>query len=68
MEEIKSTQVETPKPAKRQRRPVGLTNRLDVLKQDPNRVYRIINDDPSRLAQFEAAGYRVEDVSAHMQG
>jgi hypothetical protein len=59
---------ETEKPAKRQRRPVGALNRLDVLKQDPNRVYRLINDDPARLAQFDAAGYRVESVEEHMPG
>jgi hypothetical protein len=56
----------TQKPAKRQRRPVGAINRLEVLHRDPNRVYRLINDDPARLAQFEAAGYRVEQAAEHM--
>jgi hypothetical protein len=60
--------METQKAAKRQRRPVGTTNRLEVINRDPNRVYRLINDDPARLAQFDAAGYRVEDVDALMPG
>ena len=59
---------QTQKPAKRQRRPVGTTNRLEVINQDPGRVYRIINDDPARVAQFDAAGYRIEDAAAHMPG
>lgn len=65
--EDKTTKVETQKPAKK-RRPVGLQNRLEILNQDPTRVYRLINEDPARVAQFESAGYRIEDVQAYMAG
>jgi hypothetical protein len=64
--EIKmETTQEKPK-AKRQRKPVGFSNRLEILNADSNRSYRLINNDPARLAQFEQAGYRVEDVKTYM--
>lgn len=59
---------ETPQKAKRQRRPVGSQNKLELTNQDPGRVYRLINDDPARINQFELAGYRIEKVEDHMPG
>lgn len=59
---------QTQKPAKKQRKPVGLRNRLAVVNEDPNREYRLINNEPARLAQFEEGGYRVEDIEKHMPG
>jgi len=57
-----------PKKVKRQRKPIGVQNRMEVINQDPNRVYRLINNDPSRLRQFELAGYKVEEVKDMMPG
>lgn len=68
MEEKVETKAVEPKKVRKPRRPVGVTNRLDVVNQDPGRVYRIINNDPARLAQFDAAEYRVENVTEHMPG
>lgn len=45
------------------RTPVGYRNRFEVANKDPNRVYRLVNDTEGRIAEFEAAGYRVEQQS-----
>jgi len=50
------------------RQPVGTTNRLEIINKDPDRVYRLIDSSPSRLSQFERAGYRVENVNEHIPG
>jgi len=39
------------------RTPLGQRNRLSFGKQDPNFVYRVINDQDERLAQAQEAGY-----------
>lgn len=42
-----------------QRTPVGTRNVLSVRGKDPDKAYRIVNDDPDRIEQFKAAGYEV---------
>jgi hypothetical protein len=37
--------------------PLGQRNRLSFGKQDPNFVYRVINDQDERLQQAQEAGY-----------
>jgi hypothetical protein len=37
--------------------PLGQRNRLSFGKQDPNFVYRVINDQDERLSQAQEAGY-----------
>jgi hypothetical protein len=39
------------------RTPLGQRNRLSFGKQDPNFVYRVINDTDDRLQQAQEAGY-----------
>jgi hypothetical protein len=39
------------------RTPLGQRNRLSFGKQDPNFVYRVINDQDERLQQAQEAGY-----------
>jgi hypothetical protein len=39
------------------RTPLGQRNRLSFGKQDPNFVYRVINDQDDRLSQAQEAGY-----------
>ena len=40
-----------------QRTPLGQRNRLSFGNQDPNFVYRVINDQDDRLQQAQEAGY-----------
>jgi hypothetical protein len=40
-----------------QRTPLGARNRLTFGEQDPNFVYRVINDQDDRLKQAQEAGY-----------
>ena len=44
-------------PARPKRTPLGQRNRLSFGKQDPNYVYRVINDQDERLLQAQEAGY-----------
>ncbi len=51
-----------------QRQPVGFRNRLTVLDQDPNYVYRWVNssfDGGDRIAIFEQAGYEKVPKRTH---
>jgi len=50
----------------RVRRPLNKSNRLEIINQDPGRVYRLVNLDPSRIYRFEQAGWRVDDLALHM--
>jgi hypothetical protein len=48
----------TPKPVARPKRtPLGVRNRITFTKQDPNFVYRLVNDDGERISQAIEAGY-----------
>ena len=42
-----------------QRTPIGTRNILSVKGQDPNFVYRIVNDDEDRIQLFKDAGYEL---------
>jgi hypothetical protein len=42
------------------------SNRLEIINQDPGRVYRLVTLDPTRIWRFEQAGWRVEDVAQHL--
>jgi hypothetical protein len=44
-------------PSRPKRTPLGQRNRLSFGKQDPNYVYRVINDQDERLLQAQEAGY-----------
>jgi hypothetical protein len=44
-------------PTRPKRTPLGQRNRLSFGKQDPNFVYRVINDQDERLQQAQEAGY-----------
>ena len=44
-------------PARPKRTPLGQRNRLSFGAQDPNYVYRVINDQDERLMQAQEAGY-----------
>jgi hypothetical protein len=44
------------------RTPIGTRNVLTVKGQDPNYVYRVVNDEDGRIEQFKEAGY--EEVLA----
>jgi hypothetical protein len=44
-------------PARPKRTPLGQRNRLSFGDQDPNYVYRVINDQDERLKQAQEAGY-----------
>src|ERR1700687_1719749 len=61
--EVKHKVQERPK-----RKPVGSRNRLSFVNLDPSRSYRIIDMEPARMAQFEEAGYRVENIKDYVQG
>jgi len=52
MAEVKSATPNRPK-----RTPLGARNRLSFGKQDPNFVYRVVNDQDERLIQAQEAGY-----------
>ena len=43
--------------------PVGQRNVLTVHGKDPAYEYRVVNDTGDRIAQFEDAGYVIEDAS-----
>ena len=43
--------------ARPQRPPLGARNRLTFGQQDPNYVYRVINDQDDRLQKAQEAGY-----------
>lgn len=45
------------------RTPVGTRNRLSVSNQDPNYVYRIVNDLDDRVAQLENNGWEFVPTS-----
>lgn len=46
------------RPTSRPRRtPVGTRNRISVQDQDPNYVYRVVNDLDDRIPQLEANGW-----------
>lgn len=42
---------------KPKRVPVGAGNKLEFGGKDPNYAYRVVNDNPGRLAMFQQAGY-----------
>ena len=44
-------------PTRPTRTPLGQRNRLSFGEQDPNYVYRVINDHDERLKQAQEAGY-----------
>ena len=44
-------------PNRPKRTPLGARNRLSFGKQDPDFVYRVINDQDERLVQAQEAGY-----------
>lgn len=48
---------ETERIVRPKRTPLGQRNRLSFGKQDPNFVYRVINDQDERLQQAQEAGY-----------
>ena len=60
--------VTTKAPVRPKRKPVGMRNRLSFINTDPARAYRIIDATPERIAQFEDAGYRIENIKDHILG
>jgi len=44
--------------------PVGTRNILTVKGQDPNYVYRVVNDIDDRITQFREAGYEIVEDDA----
>ena len=63
------TETKTKAPSGRPtRKPVGIRNRLEVVNQDPDRVYRIISSAPSRIQQFVDGGWRIEKANEHILG
>ena len=48
--------------------PVGIRNRLELINQDPNRVYRLISASPARIHQFVQAGWKVEKATDFVLG
>ena len=46
------------------RTPLGARNRLTFGEQDPNYVYRVINDQDERLKQAQEAGYEFVNSDA----
>lgn len=50
------------------RQPVGFRNRLVAKKQDPNYVYRFVNDIDDRIEMFKDAGYEMADMGRNMVG
>lgn len=51
-----------------QRQPVGFRNRLVARNQDPNYVYRFVNDTDDRIEMFKEAGYEPVTVSKSTLG
>jgi hypothetical protein len=51
-----------------QRVPVGQVGKLNVTNQDPNKVYRFVNDRDNRVEMFEQAGWVVEKAADHQIG
>lgn len=45
------------------RTPIGERNVLTVKGKDPNYVYRVVNAEGDRIAEFEAAGYELVDAN-----
>jgi hypothetical protein len=45
--------------ARPKRTPIASRNILSVAGKDPDRVYRIVNDDPGRIEAFKEAGYEL---------
>ena len=63
------TPAEPAKPAEvRTRVPVGAANRLEFVNLDPERRYRLVNADAARIAMFERAGYRIENLADYLPG
>jgi hypothetical protein len=65
MEKVETKPKATDRP---KRKRVGARDRLAFSNLDPNRQYRIIDATPERLATFEDAGYRVENIKDFMLG
>ena len=65
MEKVETKPTATDRP---KRKRVGARDRLAFTNLDPNRQYRIIDMTPERLAEFEDAGYRIEDIKSYMRG
>jgi hypothetical protein len=51
-----------------QRKRVTSRNRLDIINKDPDKVYRLIDNDPARIYQFQQMGYEIQDVKQHLPG
>jgi hypothetical protein len=60
--------VPTKAPVRPKRKPVGTRERINIINQEPDRAYRLINADPERMATFEEAGYRIEPINKHILG
>lgn len=50
------------------RKRVNTRNRLEIINKDPNKVYRLIDNEPARIYQFQQMGYEIEDIKAHLPG
>lgn len=50
------------------RKRVTSRNRLEIINKDPNKVYRLIDNEPARIYQFQQMGYEIQDVKAHLPG
>ena len=54
---MKNLVVEKAKPKRPERTPLGMRSRLTYRNQDPNYVYRWVNDQDERLLQAQEASY-----------
>jgi len=56
-------------PVRPKRKPVGIRQRLNIINQDPNRAYRLIDADPDRISMFvDESGWRIEKIKDHLVG
>lgn len=47
---------------------IGSRNRLQIINKAPDKEYRLIDNEPSRIYQFQQAGWEVQSVKDHLPG
>ena len=51
--------------ARVKRKSVGVRDELQIINRDPNKVYRLVDNDPQRLYELQERGYVIESASNH---
>lgn len=59
-------EVVSKRPRGQKRQSVSRKDRLLIINKDPNKVYRLVDADASRLFELQNMGYTVEQMSDHV--